>query len=180
MSDLPSPELLRQLLSYDPESGILRWRYRRPEFFKTARDCAAWNTRFNGKVAGAPDGRGYIMLRILGRLCLAHRVAWAVTHGHWPKNEIDHINGVRDDNRIANLRDVTSSENKRNMRLRPNNASGFNGVQWDEKRGKWRSRIFAEGSEKHLGRFETIEEAVAARKAAEVKYKFHPNHGRHK
>jgi len=99
-------------------------------------------------------------------------------HDEWPQDEIDHINGIRTDNRLVNLRSVTHRENQKNIKRSTCNTSGRVGVRWEGHRSKWRSAIKVDGREKHLGSFDSFAEASAARKAAEIKYGFHKNHGR--
>lgn len=101
---LPSPELLRKLLDYDPETGVLTWKERPRDFFESDRNWRWWNTRFSGASAlSAIEGGGYKSGRIFGRPTKAHRVAWAIMNGSWPTGEIDHVNGDKTDNRISNL-----------------------------------------------------------------------------
>lgn len=107
-----------------------------------------------------------------GRLLLAHRVAWAIYHGAWPDRIVDHINHDKLDNRIQNLRLVTNSESARNKPLSPRNKSGVAGVQ--RVGNRWVVTI----STTQLGSFRSFDDAVAARRAAEVEMGFHPNHGR--
>ncbi len=109
---------------------------------------------------------------------MSHRAAWAIYYGEYPKNHIDHINGVRTDNKIINLRDVTRSENQRNMKTHKHNTSGHTGVGFHKKTEKWRANIWKNNKQIHLGLFDDFEGAVAARKSAEKKYNYHPNHGR--
>jgi len=104
---------------------------------------------------------------------MAHRVAWALHYGEWPKHEIDHINGNKRDNRIQNLRDVPHLLNQRNRGLRADNTSGADGVSW-MKAGFWRVTVAG----KYLGIFKDFEAAVAARKSAEQAHGYHVNHGR--
>lgn len=179
-TDLPSPELLRQLLEYDPETGALSWKPRPVSMFKTSRAAKAWNARFAGKPAFTAGSHGYRAGTILGLSCLGHRVARAIHFGEWPGSgaDIDHINGRRDDNRIANLRVVSRAENLRNQRRRANNASGVMGVSWHSPSKKWLAQIGASGRLKHLGYFTDFDVAVAARKAAEAVHGYSPNHGR--
>ena len=181
--DLPTPATLRKLLSYDPDTGLLTWKRRSPEMFTDGKQtadqiCTRWNARFAGKVALTSPANGYRSGSVLGICCLAHRVAYAVHHGAWPSKHIDHISGVRSDNRIANLRDVSHTENLRNSAMRSNNTSGVVGVMWSESLGKWRGQIRVHGKPIHLGIFEDFDDAVSARAAAEVQHGFHPNHGR--
>jgi hypothetical protein len=165
------PEMLRSLLSYDPETGELRWKARPRELFKAEHFQRTWNTRHAGKLAFTVGCQGYRRGTIFRRMYLAHIVAWAMYYDRWPTKCIDHINGVRDDNRIANLREATRTENARNARMKRNNTSGATGVF--PHKNRWRAYINL-----HLGIFDTFEEAVAARKAAEADIGgYHPNHG---
>jgi hypothetical protein len=176
---LPSPELLRKLLRYDPETGMLFWRERPSEMFPDTRSFGAWNTRQSGNEAfTSHNGAGYLRGTIFNQHLRAHRVIWAMYHGAWPRGEIDHINGIRDDNRVNNLRDVTSSENGKNSALRSDNYSGAIGVSWNSTTKKWEPTIGVNGRSKYLGRFKCKSDAIAARKKAEIKYGYHPNHGR--
>lgn len=181
---LPSPELLRKLLRYEPDTGKLFWRERTPDMFEGNKvraelGCARWNGKNAGKQAFTANGsRGYKVGAVFGTMYLAHRVIWAIFYGHWPKDQIDHINGDRTDNRIENLRDVSLAENRKNMKIPSHNSSGIIGVHWHRAASKWTAQIKVDGCTKHLGLFEGINEAIAARKAAEVKYGFHENHGR--
>ena len=180
---LPSPELLHKLLRYNPETGDLFWRERTPDMFTSNRQaaehsCAVWNAKFAHKEALTSPSNGYRRGIVLGRHHLAHRVAWAMHHGEWPQSAIDHVNGVRCDNRITNLRDVDQSTNMRNTQRMKNNTSGQTGVSWSKVNNKWNAYISASGKRKYLGFFTDISDAVAARKAAELEHGYHPNHGR--
>lgn len=121
---------------------------------------------------------GYIYARLMGRAIYAHRAAWAISYGEWPKGDIDHINGDRADNRIANLRDVSRQENMRNAKRNRANRSGVVGVTWCRAARKWQAQIGISGKCKYLGIFSSRDDAVAARRAAERQYGFHENHGR--
>ena len=129
-----------------------------------------------GMFAGSENNDGYLRVKINNVAFRVHRVIWLITYGQWPEGQIDHINGVRDDNRIENLRAVSVTGNQQNQHVRVDNTSGVTGVLSD--RGGWTAKIRANGKRLHLGRFKTLEEATAARKAAELLYGFHPNHGR--
>jgi len=183
--ELPSLELLHKLLRYEPETGKLYWCERTPDMFKGCKQsvkqtCNIWNSRFSGKEAfTCVDSHGYKSGRINSQLFRAHRVAWALHFGEWPSDQIDHINGVRGDNKIENLRIVTHQDNHRNQKRSSNNTSGVTGVHWNTRKGKWASRIWVGGKNgKHLGYFDSFDEAVQTRKDAEAKYGFHTNHGR--
>lgn len=181
---LPTPEMLRQVLRYDPETGELTWLKRDVSLFTAPGKPAdgqarAWNSKMAGKPAfQCKNKAGHLTGRVFGKTMLAHRVAWAIHFGTWPADQIDHINGCGSDNRIGNLRDVSDAENKRNLRLRASNKSGVPGVFYWEKWSKWVARICIGGKSKHIGLFATRDEAVAARLMAERALGFHPNHGR--
>lgn len=178
-------QTLRQLLRYEPETGELFWRERPVEMFeatggRTASHAAAnWNSRYSQKPALFSDnGKGYKHGSIFDQKHFAHRVVWALHFGYWPKGDVDHINGNRADNRIENLRAVTRSENLCNAKRSKRNTSGVTGVFWDKTYSKWDAQIFIRGQRIHLGFFDDFAAAVAARKTAEARYGFHPNHGR--
>ncbi|MGQ2942900.1 MAG: HNH endonuclease [Blastomonas fulva] len=168
---LPSPRQLRAMLDFNPDTGIAIWRWR-----------SDLRVSCNNRIAGKPafnclDSRGYYRGQIAGKQILFHRVAWAIHFGKWPTGQIDHINGDRRDNRIANLRDVPRAENMRNKGRSRKNTSGTTGVYWHSHRQKWAAEIRVEGKNKHLGYFAKIEDAVAARKVGSQSYGFHKNHG---
>lgn len=175
---LPSIDTLRQLLRYDAHSGELIWLERGIDLFKNQRSCSTWNANYAGKVAGHFHPNGYIYLGIFGKLYSAHRVAFYMHHGSISEKEIDHINGIKSDNSIVNLRQVSRITNMRNTKKSLSNTSGMTGVYWDKCIGKWTSKIGVNGRSVHLGCFEKIENAIAARKSAEQKYEFHNGHGR--
>lgn len=182
---LPTPDELRQLLRYEPDTGKLFWRERLPDSVNCAREstrvriCRNWNARFAGEeVRQSPTIRGHAYVAINCVKLLTHRVIWAIYHAEWPRHEIDHINGNRVDNRLCNLRDIPHQENMKNVALNRDNKSGHHGIWWDDKRGKYQAFIADKSKRIALGRFNTIEEAVAARGAAELVLGFHRNHGR--
>ena len=160
-----SIERLREMLEYDGER--LRWKVNRPG--------TAAKGSFAGNVVEFPHGLKYMRLKIYGKLYPAHRVIWALVYGAWPVNQIDHVDGNGLNNRIENLRDVAPGENAKNRKRYDRNSSGVSGVSW--RSNKWIARIRVNGSLIHLGSFAEFSDAVAARKTAEVKYGFHPNHG---
>ena len=126
----------------------------------------------------APHCLGYRAGSLRNKKYLAHRIVWVHAHGDWPKGEIDHVNGDKTDNRIKNLRDVSSSENKKNVRLISTNSSGHVGVYWTARERRWVAQIVHLGRNRCLGYYRTIEDAIAARERAQVEFGYHPNHGR--
>ena len=148
-------------LNYDPGSGILTWRK------------SATNRTKVGGVAGGVDCQGYRNVRVNGTLYRSHRVAWLLYYGEWPSGIIDHRNTTKADNRIDNLRDVTQLENQTN-RSGPNknNTSGFLGVRWYKAGSKWQAYIRTMGKRIHLGYFDDKDDAIAARRDAEIEFGF--------
>jgi hypothetical protein len=181
---LPDAETLRKLLRYEPETGKLYWLPRPVEMFTEGRwnsayrKCCSWNGKNAGREAlSSVNGEGYLTGAIFGRPVKAHRVAWALITGEWP-DKIDHISGDRSDNRWQNLRTVDDLENSRNRKVGANNRTGCSGVGFQKRNQKWRARISANGNVIWLGQFDSYDEAVTARKAAERQHGYHPNHGR--
>ena len=183
-----TPELCRKLLRYEPETGKLYWKPRPASMYRDSRchggvrtaqwaaDC--WNRKYAGREAfTAKNEGGYRVGTILGVMQRAHRVAWAIHYGEWPSHQIDHDDGNRSNYRILNLKAATNRENHLNEGLSSNNTSGFTGVCWCKQTGRWRAMIRVDGKTRHLGRFVSFDDAVAARRAANVRYGFHPNHG---
>ena len=156
-----------EYLRYDHKTGDIFWRVNR---LRAKSDDVAGNLMSNG----------YIQIELAQTNHRAHRIAWLLFYGEWPSLGIDHINGDRSDNRIVNLRIADQQTNARNIRLPKDNTSGVIGVSWCKDRKKWAARIkaSAHGPYKHLGRFDLKSQAVDARRRAEKKYGFHPNHGK--
>lgn len=173
-----TPELCRQLLRYEPETGKLFWLPRPLALFSDTRSFRTWNSRFADAEAFINQAaNGYRQGTLSGVVCLAHRVAWAIHHGAWPNGQIDHINGERDDNRMSNLRDVSRSINQRNRTRNPRNSSGANGVYLDRRRGLWVAEINIDGGRAYLGSFLDIDDARAARCKAERLHGYTLRHG---
>lgn len=165
---LPTAATVRKLFSYNKKTGELT------RLTRTAR-C----TKI-GEVAGSVWTDGFAKYRLVSVDNVQHkmhRIIWLLVTGKWPAHVIDHINGDGVDNRWCNLRAVTAVENSRNRRLCRRNTSGCPGVWWRADNKKWRVLIRVNGRLLHLGHFEELDIAIAARKAAEVKHGFHPNHG---
>lgn len=146
-------ERLRELLDYDPGTGIFRWH--------------TGVNRMGGKIAGSPHYEwGYLRIKIDRRLYASHRLAWLYVYGSFPDAEIDHINRVVSDNRIANLRLATDHEQACNKSVYKNNRVGSKGIR--HRQGMWEARIQRHGIAKYLGRFGTVEAAIAAYQAAAI------------
>lgn len=172
-------ETLRKLLSYDPETGKLTWLERAENPNETVASIRRWNACYAGTIGFTTVNiSGYYYGAVYNQKCLAHRVAWAIYYGEWPKAQLDHINRNRKDNRIVNLRPATPGENNKNRNRQTNNKSGVTGVSWCAKARAWRAQIQVNGKNKCLGTFTSKPEAVAIRRAAEKTHNFHPTHGR--
>lgn len=155
---------LKELLQYDPVTG---------EFF--------WKKNTSSRnLVGKPAGytKGYVFIRIQKKLHYAHRLAFLYMTGAFPKENVDHINGIRSDNRWINLRNASAQINKKNCAKYRNNTSGAFGVTWDARKNMWLVRVMVNYKSLHIGYFDTIEEAAQARKEAEMLHGFHSNHGR--
>ena len=148
-------ERLMSLVSYDAETGVLTWRI-------TRRNCKT------GAVAGSLL-KGYVRISIDSKIYAAHRLAWLYTYGCWPSGEIDHINRVRNDNRLCNLREATRELNTQNANVRVDSPYGIRGVTKHKYSNKYRARIQANKKAMLLGLFDTPEEAAAAYAAAAAK-----------
>lgn len=152
-----SLEALKELMEYDPDAGVFRWLVRR-------------NSR-GGKIApgveaGCDNGHGYVRIRISGRRYLRSRLAYYWMTGEWPEL-VDHINGDKADDRWCNLRLADKSTNAINSNIRVDNTAGAKGV-YKTRTGKWAAQIQKNGVNRHLGTFDTMEEAASARAESEV------------
>ena len=149
-----SIETLREKYSYNPETGEIR------------------NRKLGFAIRNRKKNRNtyYQYLKIGNSIAYAHRAAWAMHYGEWPKGQIDHRDGDGMNNRIDNLRDATHSQNQRNQRLHAKNKSGVRGVSLHSRTKRWQASIGVGGKRLFIGRFRTVEAAAAARKEAELKY----------
>ena len=141
---------LKEALAYDADSGVFTWR------ISTGRVKP-------GAIATSPS-HGHLRVQFDGRSYWVHRLAWLFAHGEWPKGQIDHINGVRTDNRLVNLRDVSGGINQQNQR-RPqahNKTSSYLGVSWRTRAKKWRAAISLNGKMIEIGLFDSEEKASEA------------------
>ncbi|OJH45189.1 HNH endonuclease signature motif containing protein [Paracoccus sp. SM22M-07] len=173
---LPTIERLRQRLSYDAETGKFTWLAHSGDLTPNQQ---TWNKCWAGKPAFTYTSKsGYHSGNFDGKLLYAHRVAWAIVYGCWPEADIDHINGVRSDNRIINLRDVSRTENLKNKRAKPGTSTGHTGVTFYRRDQVYVAQARSGGKNHYLGRFKRLDDAIAARAEANIKFGFHPNHGR--
>lgn len=184
-------ELVTENIDYDPISGNLTWLYREPKYYNDGK--APWVTKefkanmFNKTYVGK-EALNYKSLNrdgspvekqgsFFNHQLSAHRLIWFYMTGEWPEI-IDHINGDPFDNRWCNLRNTSSLGNSKNAKIGKNNTSGHLGVSFSNTFSKWRAYINLNYKQINLGYFENFEEAVKARKEAEIKYGYHENHGK--
>lgn len=174
--DALTQKKLKELLHYDPDTGVLAWLERSQDSFKSVKKWKRFNTRCAGKVTGTINGKGYIVIRVFGKTWLAHRLAILYMSGEFPE-ETDHRNGIRNDNRWCNLRASTRKRNARNQRLRSDNTSGAVGVYMPSGSKSWLASIGHEGKTICLGSHADKSHALVARKAAEKVLGYDPRHG---
>lgn len=149
-----------EVLSYETDTGLFRWKVSRGK-------CKA------GQIAGTRHSEGYVQINTGGKILLAHRLAWFIVHGRLPEPMVDHRNGVRNDNRIDNLREADHSMNGQNQRsAQKGNKSGVLGVHQRKDTGKWYANIARRGESMSFGPFDSKNKA--ARAYANAKRWFHP------
>lgn len=147
---------LRELLHYDPNTGIFTWR------------VARGNIKSGATAGSAAYGHGYRVIKLDGRAYLAHRLAWLYVHGAFPVAEVDHINGVVSDNRVSNLRPAELKQNRRNRRAKRGTRTGLKGVTYIPRNTirPYQARIYVDGRSIFLGNYSTASGAHAAYAAA--------------
>lgn len=153
-------DALKELYTYNSETGV-------------------FTNRSSGNTASsAVNAKGYKRIAIKGKRYTQHRLAWLYVYGIFPESQIDHRDRDKGNNAIDNLRDISNQMNHKNMPMQSNNTSGYTGVTFDKKQGKWCSQITVDGKCVHLGSSYTIEESIFLRKWAETEYGFDPTQGK--
>lgn len=142
-------ELLHEIFSYDPETGIF------------VRNIYRSSKAKKGDIVGSPNN-GYLFISINRKTYAAHRLAWLYVYGYYPVKKLDHKNQIRHDNRISNLREATDVENSCNRKIHANNSSGYKGVSYHLETGKWRARCSMNNKDHSLGLYDSPEEAYKA------------------
>jgi hypothetical protein len=160
---------LKSFAYYNPDTGV----------FTATRQRRA-NSPKVGAIIGTVNNRGYLLLQVNGSTYGLHVLAWLLMTGDFPKHEVDHINGNKQDNRWSNLRDIPHHINTRNRPMQSNNTSGYTGVTWDSVRAMWRAQVCCFGKGINISSHFSIEEAVVARDAwiaAHPEFGFSLEHG---
>lgn len=159
-------EYLKSILSYEPKEGLMLWKENRSQM------------RSGDKVGHySAQKNAYSLISIDGRLYKSHRIIWFIVTSSFPSGEIDHIDHNRQNNRWSNLRDVPIGENNKNCSISKVNTSGTTGVQWFKAKKRLIATIQFKRKRRHLGCYDDINEAIVARKLAEIELGFHKNHG---
>jgi hypothetical protein len=153
--DQITADMVRRLLDYDPDTGVLTWKVRR-----------AGNALSGSRAGSTKHWNGYRVVTFVGYQRQEHALAWLHYYGKWPDKHLDHINGDRADNRIANLRECSPAENAQNRLADRDNKSGYQGVYRPRGQNTWRAQIKKDGVRHYLGDYPTPQEASAAYKAA--------------
>lgn len=165
MSKTSNFDFLFEYLRYNETKGEFTW-------IKRPNKNIHLHTR-----AGTKNSAGYRVISLFGKRYLEHRLAWFYVHGEMPKHEIDHINQIRDDNRISNLRQVTHSENQRNKTRKDSRVDEI-GIWWCRRRKRYIAEISLNGKKVYQKSFKDIDEAIQQRKAKALELGFHENHGK--
>jgi len=163
----PTQSYLHEILEYHQDTGIFTWKKSRGNQFTKI-----------GMKAGYKDSSGHMGIEINRVRYLSHRLVWLYLYGHFPKNQIDHINGIRDDNRLCNLREATAQQNMWNKKISLNNKSGFKNIHWSKTMKKWCVQIKANKKFVYVGYFKDLE--LADLIAHEARDKYHGQFAKHK
>lgn len=178
-----TPQVIRELLHYEPDTGIFTWRARDQDWFATYRSFRTWNSRYANKRAGRETvtGNGYRrrVISIFKTRIMEHRLAWMHMTDDPLPDTIDHINRDATDNRWCNIRASSSSDNQHNKSMHRSNTSGVNGVSWDKKSKKWRAYGTLDSRRYYLGLFDDINEAACAANSFREASGFDFRHGKH-
>ena len=148
---------LKEWFDYNPDTGVLTWRIKPSRGIKI------------GSQAGTPTSAGYIAFQISKKKMYAHRAIWAYVYGIWPPEEIDHINHIRNDNRLCNLRLANRLQNSHNTQKHAKNLSGYKGVAWHNRNKKWQVQMLFCNKSYYVGQFLNLQDAVQARFQMETK-----------
>ena len=149
-SGLLTQDIVKHFFTYHSDSGWL------------TRNFTVNHNALKGSRAGKLEKKGYRVIKIFGKAYKEHHIVWLYHYGYLPKHQIDHINRIRDDNRIENIRECSNAENNQNRGISPLNTSGYPGVYWNKRQNQWHARIGVNNKRIHLGYFNTKEDAIKA------------------
>lgn len=182
-SDL-TQDIVKELLGYNPLTGVLVWKFRERHWFPTERSWKWWNTTYAGKIASniyksSTDGYERRHIYVLGNNYTAHRIVWLWMTGVFPSSYIDHIDRDATNNKWSNLRETNPSHNNLNQSMPKDNTSGVCGVYWHKQAQKWCARVTLNGKTHSLGLFAKDDLDLAAMEILEFRaeHGFHPEHG---
>jgi len=171
---LPAQEYLKECFDYDSDTGLVKWKSRPLNHFESKRAFKRWNTRYAHTFAfNRKNKYGYCVGTLLGRVWTAHRIIYKLVFGSDPEH-IDHVNGLRSDNRLCNIESVSHKINMKNKKKQINNGSGVSGVRWEEHARQWKVMI----GNQYVGYYRSLEEAKTVRQQKEIELGFHKNHGK--
>lgn len=177
-----TPEIARELLNYNPKTGVLTWKKRSEKWFSDKRICNIWNSRYAGNPVGCitENRAGYrcMQTKLFGKGYRVHRLAWMVHTGEEPPEQIDHDDRDGTNNRWLNLKASNAASNAKNKSISALNTTGHSGVLWSKQKKKWTANIKVNGKRHYLGEFTNKTDAVKARIKAEKKHGFSLGHGK--
>lgn len=169
-------QYVKECFDYNEETGDLFWKERPKSHFKTEKGWQTFNTQKKGKLVGTKGNHGYLQVAINKKVYLAHRICFLWMIGFIP-DFVDHEDHNRVNNSWGNLKGVSQQGNNKNLNMRKTNTSGITGVRWCTRDKAWTARIQVNYESLNLGHFNNIFDAACARKAAEIQFNFHVNHG---
>lgn len=166
---LPDQQYLLECFNYDPDTGILTWKARPEHHFKSIGKMLSIHKLWAGKPVGYVGTKGHSYVHILSASYAAHRIIWKMWYGIDPPQYVDHINGDKTDNRIANLREATNNQNQMNQRRTTRISNiGVTGVSYHKRDKSYRAYMRINGENKHLGNYKNLQDAIKARQEAEL------------
>ena len=168
---LPDQQYLLECFDYAPDTGILTWKERPQHHFKSVGRMLSIHKLWAGKPVGQVGTKGHIHVELDTCRYTAHRIIWKMWYGTDPAVYVDHINGDKTDNRIANLREATNSQNQANQRSRAKVSNiCVVGVNYHKRDKSYRAYMTVNGKSKHLGNYRNLQDAIKARQEAEILY----------